>query len=369
VQALESAVHAVPEPTFASVGQSALDPVHFSTASHSPAALRQVVALETNASVGHTELEPVQFSATSHGPAEARHCVAAEAKLSAGHALAAPSHVSATSHELTALRQTVPLLATLSVGQVVETPLQVSATSQPPADARQVVPELPAGCWHELLEPSHWSSVHGLLSELHEVPEPSFESAGQAALEPVHFSTASHSPAAARQVVPLATSESAGQVVDEPVQVSAMSHAPAEARHCVPALPAGCVQETLEPSHSSTVHGLPSLVQLVPKPAFESAGHDVDTPLQVSWTSHSPAAERQTVPALPAGQLQTCELHCTAVVQGLLSSIQATVIDSVTEVGESDVSKQVLSLLVLLTQIVKLYGPHVDVEVGASYWN
>lgn len=359
-------MHATPEPTLASVGQSAPEPVHFSTASHSPAALRQVVALETNASVGQTELEPVQFSARSHGPAEARHWVAAEAKPSAGHALAAPSHVSATSHRLAAPRQTVPLLATLSVGQAVETPLQVSATSQPPAEARHVVPELPAGCWQLLLEPSHWSSVHGLLSELHAIPEPSFESAGQAALEPVHFSTASHSAAAARQVVPLATSESAGQLVDAPVQVSATSQAPAEARHWVPALPAGCVQNTPAPSHSSTVQTLPSLVQAVPKPARESAGQ-VAEPLQVSCTSHSPADERQTVPTLPAGQLQTCELHCTAVVQGLLSSIQATVIDSVTEVGESEESKQVLSALVLLTQIVKLYGPQVEADVGASY--
>jgi hypothetical protein len=117
------------------------------------------------------------------------------------------------------------------------------------------------------------------------------------------------------------------------------------------------------------VHVFESAVQLVPAACFESAGQFAETPLQVSAASHSPAAERQTVPEFPAGQLQTCELHCTAVVHGLASSMQATVIESVTEVGESDVSKQTLSALALLTQIVKLYGPHVEVEVGASYSN
>jgi hypothetical protein len=48
-------------------------------------------------------------------------------------------------------------------------------------------------------------------------------------------------------LVPATMSE--GQAVLEPVQVSARSHSPAEARHMVPALPAGCWQVTLEPSH------------------------------------------------------------------------------------------------------------------------
>ena len=92
----------------------------------------------------------------------------------------------------------------------------------------------------------------------------------------------------------------------------------------------------------------------VPFDCFVSAGQVIDRPVQVSALSHSPAAPRQSVPAFPAGQVQTWELHCTAVVHGLESSMQLTVIESVTDVGESDVSKQVLSPLALLTQMVKL---------------
>ena len=72
------------------------------------------------------------------------------------------------------------------------------------------------------------------------MPEPTLESAGHVALDPVHFSTASHSPAALRQVVLLGEKESAGHAVDAPVQVSATSQKPADARHVLPAFPAGC---------------------------------------------------------------------------------------------------------------------------------
>src|SRR5262245_7137280 len=80
-----------------------------------------------------------------------------------------------------------------------------------------------------------------------------------------------------------------------PVQVSSRSHSPAAGRHTVPALPAGCRQETLLPSQRSRVHGLPSLVHVVPDAFLASAGHAAAVPEHVSGRSHSPAAERQTV--------------------------------------------------------------------------
>src|SRR2546428_12201270 len=66
------------------------------------------------------------------------------------------------------------------------------------------------------------------------------------------------------QAVPLAFLESEGQLVLEPLQVSATSHSPAAARHSVPALPAGCWQTALLPLQVSVVHTLPSLVHAVP---------------------------------------------------------------------------------------------------------
>lgn len=49
------------------------------------------------------------------------------------------------------------------------------------------------------------------------------------------------------------------------------------------------------PLHSSFVHGLPSEVHAVPDGSLPSAGQVVALPLQVSATSHSPAASRQTI--------------------------------------------------------------------------
>ena len=45
-----------------------------------------------------------------------------------------------------AARQTVPLLAMKSDGHVTDAPLHFSSTSHGPAAARQTAPELPAGC-------------------------------------------------------------------------------------------------------------------------------------------------------------------------------------------------------------------------------
>src|SRR5437660_176811 len=98
-------------------------------------------------------------------------------------------------------------------------PGQVSAASHSFAAARHAVPALPAGCWQALLVPSHWSRVQGLVSEV--------------------------------QAVPADTLPSAGQVMLDPSQVSATSHTPATARQTAPALPAGCWQVVLVPSHWS----------------------------------------------------------------------------------------------------------------------
>src|SRR5947199_372197 len=70
------------------------------------------------------------------------------------------------------------------------------------AAARNPAPALPAGCWHKLLVPLHWSSVQGLLSAMQAVPEGFLASDGQVVLVPVQISARSHSPAAARQVAP-----------------------------------------------------------------------------------------------------------------------------------------------------------------------
>src|SRR5207247_2895270 len=128
------------------------------------------------------------------------------------------------------------------------------------------------------------------------------------------------------QGVPLGWKTSAGQVVLVPVQVSATSHPLTAARQTVVVLVfSGCWQSTLVPSHWSSVQGLPSSVHAVPF-AFRapSAGHVALVPVQVSGRSHSPAAARQTVPALPAGcwQVALVPLHWSRV-QALPSSVQA----------------------------------------------
>src|SRR5207244_407201 len=117
-------------------------------------------------------------------------------------------------------------------------------------------------CWQVSLEPSHSSRLHGLPSLVHAVPAAFLASAGHTVLEPVHVSLRSHSPAAPR--------------------------------HTAPALPAGCWQVSLEPSHSSRLHGLPSSVQVVPAGLLSSAGQLADVPVQFSAGSHSPAEARHT---------------------------------------------------------------------------
>jgi len=244
------------------------------------------------ASAGQLAADPVQFSAGSHSPPEGRQVVVAGSKASAGHAVLAP--------------------------------VQLSATSQGPAVARHVAPALPAGCWQKLLAPLHSSALHGLPSSVQDVPAGLFASAGQLGPVPGHISAGSHSPAEARQTTKPGRKPSAGQLVLEPVHVSTSSQMSAAARHTAPAFPAGCWHASLEPSHSSALHGLPSSVHAVPAGSFASAGHAVLVPVQFSAGSHSPADARQRAPLLPAGCWQaSLEPSHSSVLHGLPSSVQA----------------------------------------------
>src|SRR2546426_1036684 len=101
--------------------------------------------------------------------------------------------------------------------------------------------------------------------------------------------------------VPFALRVSVGQVVLVPVQVSATSHSPAAARHTAPALPAACGHNAFAPSHWSSVQAFVSAVHAVPLAFNVSAGQTGLVPVQGSATSHSPAATRQIAPAFPAG--------------------------------------------------------------------
>src|SRR5439155_331519 len=235
------------------------------------------------------------------------------------------------------------------------------------AAARQTAPARPARCWQASLLPSHSSRLHGLPSLVHAVPEGLFASAGQLAPFPGQFSAGSHSPAEARQTVLEGLKASAGQTVLEPVQLSSTSHTPAAARHTVPAFPAGCWQSSLLPSHSSRLHGLPSLVHAVPAALLASAGQlgpfpgqfsagshspaearhtvldglkasagqTVLEPVQLSSTSHTPAAARHTVPAFPAGcwQVTFVPSHWSSV-QGLPSEVHAVPLGDFASAGQ-----------------------------------
>ena len=88
---------------------------------------------------------------------------------------------------------------------------------------------------------------------------------------------------------------SAGQIVLVPSQVSAVSQTPAEPRHIAPAFPAGCWQTGLDPSHRSTVHGLPSSLHAMPAATSTSAGQLGPVPVQNSAAaSHSPDTGRHS---------------------------------------------------------------------------
>src|SRR5262245_48893400 len=250
-----------------------------------------------------------------------------------------PSQASAL-HGLPSSVQAVPAGLATSDGHAGAIPLQLSATSHSSAAGRQTVPAWPAGCTH-VPSPSHWSSVHTLPSSAHAVPvrakqlsavssqvrahsgppvhgspactlhvpllhvsaplqkRPSLHGAvllGWTQVPvPLHWSSV-HTLPSSVQPVPVGAKVLAGQVVLVPVQTSARSHSPAAGRHTVPALPAGCWQVTAVPSQRSAVHGLPSSVHAVSAGWRASAGQAGAVPEQVSATSHSPALCRHTVP-------------------------------------------------------------------------
>src|SRR5437763_120112 len=183
-----------------------------------------------------------------------------------------PSHWSKVQVLVSAV-QAVPARMTASAGQVVLVPVQVSAMSHPPdTAARHTVPAFPAGCVQatEPTVPLHTSVVQALPSSVH--------------------------------AVPAALTASAGQVVLVPVQVSARSHSLTAARHTAPAFPTGCVQGAAPvlPLHASVVQALPSSVHAVPA-ALTVVGQVVLVPVQVWSRSHSLSAMWHCVPALPAG--------------------------------------------------------------------
>jgi len=146
-------------------------------------------------------------------------------------------------------------------------PSHVSTASQTPAEARQVVP---IGCT---------------------------SSAGQVALTPLHASATSQPPLAARQVVPAGRTLFAGQSSVEPVHVSATSQPPASAlRQTVLAgsrVSAG--QSGLEPVQDSARSQLPRCARHSRLEGARPSAGQLEAPPQVSATSHAPAAGRQTV--------------------------------------------------------------------------
>src|SRR5438093_931703 len=92
---------------------------------------------------------------------------------------------------------------------------------------------------------------------------------------------------------------------------------PAEARQTMPALPAACTHAGAPdaPLHRSVVQTLPSSVHAVPLALTASAGHAAEAPVQLSATSHSLAAARQTVAAdakPSAGQVADAPVQVSA---------------------------------------------------------
>src|SRR5204862_3748566 len=113
-----------------------------------------------------------------------------------------PLHLAAAPQTSPPVRYTALVRSKASAGQVVLVPVQVSAASQGPAAARHTVPALPAGCVQVALPPLQMSRVQTLPSSVHAVPFALKASVGQAVLVPVQLSATSHSPAAARHIVP-----------------------------------------------------------------------------------------------------------------------------------------------------------------------
>jgi hypothetical protein len=166
------------------------------------------------------------------------HTVEFGLKSSVGQELLEPSHFSSTSQTSTAGRQGW-VLGCLASAQVVDAPVHLSSRSQGPLAARQTVPEFPALCWHELFVPSQVSVVHGLPSSVQAVAAIFFTSAGQLSVAPSQRSSSSHSPVAARQTCVAGCLVSA-HALELPLQVSARSQGPLAARQTAPGFPTAC---------------------------------------------------------------------------------------------------------------------------------
>src|SRR5207244_381239 len=101
------------------------------------------------------------------------------------------------------------------------------------------------------------------------------------------------------QAVPLAFFASAGQLGPLPGQLSATSHSPAAARQTTLAAWKPSAGQLLPtPSQVSATSHVPAEArQTVPAGLLASAGHAVLVPVHVSATSQAPAEARQAVPA------------------------------------------------------------------------
>ena len=106
---------------FKSVGHVALEPVHVSPKSQTPAETLQLKVFGWNTSVGQVAPEPEHCSATSHTPAEDLHVNVFGWNTSVGQLLFVPSHDSDTSQmPAEALHSAVDLA---SVGHVALEPV------------------------------------------------------------------------------------------------------------------------------------------------------------------------------------------------------------------------------------------------------
>jgi len=186
---------------------------------------------------GQAALLPGQLAAsvaTSLLQLAARHCTLFGLNPSAGQLLFAPSQNSAWSHAPTTDRHWKLLCFLTSAGQLTDAPVHFSSASQTPTAARQTTPEFPAACMHAgvVVLPLHRSVVQTLLSSEHGVLAGLTTLVGQVEAVPVHFSSLSHSLAAAL--------------------------------HTIPALPEACTHVAELPLHRSVVQIKPSSAQAVP---------------------------------------------------------------------------------------------------------
>src|SRR5262249_1436495 len=121
---------------------------------------------------------------------------------------------------------------------------------------------------------------------------------------PVQCSAASHAPAAGRHSCPAARSLHAA-VQHDPLVPFAVPSSHSSPRSTLPlphaqAPEGGCVPPPPIPSPTAFVHASASGVHGASAGWRRSSGQVGLVPVQDSGTSHSPAAARHTVPALPA---------------------------------------------------------------------